>query len=103
MPVPALTWCGISRMSTMGIVKRLKPGVWESPRPSVSRAAAVSSRLKSSATRRLMEPALRSQRSLPLKHQHSHDALVKCCSQRAVANPDGADYMDPASTPAHMA
>lgn len=71
MPVPALTWCGISRMFTMGIVNRLKPGVWESPKPSVSLAAAVSSRLKSSATRRLREPALRSQRSLPLKHQHS--------------------------------
>lgn len=92
-------------MCTMGIVNRLKPGVWESPRPSVSRAAAVSSKLKSCATRRLMEPALRSQRSLPLKHQHSQRNL-NGCSQRGVAYPDGAACMDLASNPAlpsHMA
>lgn len=54
-------------MSIIGMVKRLKPGVCESPRPKVSLAADFSSRLKSSAMRRLKELALRSQRSLPLQ------------------------------------
>lgn len=47
----ALTLAGAPHTSIIGIVNKLTPGMLESPKPRDRRAAAVSSRLKSLATR----------------------------------------------------